>query len=256
VKTGDGRTFLLYNNAFHLENHIFWLGIENYPWERTSRKIWTILCQSAGTILDIGANSGIYSVLASVYHPGARIIAFEPQPNVYRVLQKNNAINGFSIRCELLALSDREGILPFYNYGPDTFTTENTTAGSLNRDWGKGEQSSIMVRVCRLEKYLHDQGLTMVDLMKIDVETHECEVLKGYGRMLNQHKPIIFLEIQNREIGEKIESLFPGSGYFYYRIIEGKGLGVTVKLGDSQDILNYLICPQSKQDLLNGFIVT
>ena len=59
VETEDGRRFSLYNNAFHLENHIFWLGIDGYPWERTTRRIWAELCNSSATIFDIGANSGI-----------------------------------------------------------------------------------------------------------------------------------------------------------------------------------------------------
>ena len=135
VRTAEGKKFRLYNNAFHLENHIFWLGLESYPWEQTTRRVWNRLCPVSATIFDIGANSGIYAVLAKVYNPESTVYAFEPQPNVYKVLCRNNQVNGFDIICEELALGNEEGRLPFYNYGPGTFVSENTTAGSLNRDW-------------------------------------------------------------------------------------------------------------------------
>jgi FkbM family methyltransferase len=255
VKAEDGKKFLLFNNAFHLENHIFWLGIDRYPWELMTRRIWTRLCLSADTIFDIGSNSGIYATLAKVYNSRSKVFAFEPQPNVFAVLQKNNRINGFDIRCEQLALSDTEGSLPFFNYGPDTFITENTTAGSLNRDWVTREQSSIMVDVRKLGTYLEEQGIIRIDLMKIDVETLEYEVLLGYGKYLAMHRPVLVLEIQNPDIGQKIGSLFdPGSNKFF-RIDEQAGLRRVKELGTSTGSLNYLICPVEKEKLISEFIV-
>jgi FkbM family methyltransferase len=254
VTTSDGKKFWLFNNAFHLENHIFWLGIDNYPWEQTTRQIWIKLCNSSETILDIGANSGIYSVLARVYNPDSNVIAFEPQPNVFKVLRKNNEINGFDIRCEQLALSNAAGKLPFYNYGPDTFSTENTTAGSLNKNWVTREQSSIIVEVVKLESYIDERNLARIDLMKIDVETLEYEVLTGYGSYLQSHQPVIILEIQNREIGNKIESLFESGRYTFYNIDEQLGLQETQVLGLESENLNYLLCPKAKTEQIKEFI--
>ncbi len=256
VMTGDGKAFWLFNNAFHLENHIFWLGIDGYPWERMTRRIWVKLCQSASNIFDIGANSGIYAVLAKVYQPAARVTAFEPQPNVFRVLKKNNEINGFDICCEPLALSSVEGRLPFYNYGQGTFATENTTAGSLNREWRLRDQQSIMVEVIRLEHYIEENNIPGIDLMKIDVETLEYDVLKGYGKYLGIHKPILILEIQNRDIGGRIGSLFEPETYSFYNIDEQAGLREVMKLGGSAENLNYLLCPCSKLSHIQEFLAT
>jgi FkbM family methyltransferase len=255
VRAGDGESFRLFNNAFHLENHIFWLGIDRYPWERMSRQIWERLCRSSGTIFDIGANSGIYAVLAKVNNPNSLVVAFEPQPNVYHVLRKNNQVNGFDIRCEQLALSDREGMLPFYNYGPDTFTTENTTAGSLNKQWVTRDQSSIMVAVRKLESYIEEHDIPGIDLMKIDVETLEFDVLCGYGKYLGMHRPAILLEVQNREIGERVEALFNPDQYTFYNIDEMAGLRKVTGLGASEKYLNYLLCPLTRQDQISEFIV-
>lgn len=256
VRTGDGKRFWLFNNAFHLENHIFWLGIDRYPWERMTRRIWARLCRASDTVFDIGANSGIYAILAKVYNPNSRVYAFEPQPNVFEVLLKNNRINGFDIRCECMALSDVEGRLPFYNYGADTFTTENTTAGSLNKDWVTREQSSIVVEVRKLGTYIDENDIRGIDLMKIDVETLEYNVLLGYGKYLELHQPVIILEIQDRDIGKRIESLFDGGLYAWFGIDEKEGLRRVDAPGIRTGSLNYLVCPRLKEDLIREFFVT
>ncbi len=267
VRAADGKRFYLFNNAFHLENHIFWLGIDRYPWERMTRCIWARLCPSSQTILDIGANSGIYAVLAKVYNRDSQVYAFEPQPNVFDVLMKNNRVNGFDIHCEKLALSSREGRLPFYNYGPDTFTTENTTAGSLNENWVKRDQQSILVDVKRLDNFIREENIPGVDLMKIDVETLEYDVLLGYGEYLEKHRPAIVLEIQDREIGQKLESLL-GFPCTWFNIHEERGLIEVTELGkpkqgssaagtepeNPRKNLNYLLCPPSRIEHIREFI--
>ncbi len=245
IKTNDGKQFQLYNPNFPLETEIYWQGFENYHWEKETRKTWIELCGNAKVILDIGANSGIFSLLAKVYQPTASVYAFEPQPNVYHVLRKNNAINNFDIACQEIALSDIRGILPFYNYGRDPFGKGNTTAGSLNKDWRPTKQKRIDVAVTTLDAFLIATKIKSIDLIKIDVETLEAKVLKGYAQHLLLHKAIIVLEIQNVAIGTQINRFFEGNNYSYFNIDETTGLIPTRKLGNHK-YSNYLICPSEK----------
>jgi FkbM family methyltransferase len=256
VKTKDGKHFYLFNNGFSLESTIYWSGgIDNCDWEPMTRAIWTELCKSADTIFDIGSNSGIFSVLAKVYNTNSKVYAFEPQPNIFNVLKKNNEINNFNIQYQNIALSDKEGNVPFYNYGKEAFTTENTTAGSLNKDWRIENQNSIMVVVKELKSFIEENNIKSIDLIKIDVETFEYEVLSGYGTYLNVHKPIIILEIQNRIIGKNIESLFSDTiSYSFFNIDENAGLIKVENLGWTEKNNNYLLCPESKQSYLKKFI--
>ena len=254
VKTNDGEQFYLYNNAFHLETNIFWIGIEKYDWENMTRKIWTELCKSSETIFDIGANTGIFSVLAKAYNPASRVFSFEPQPNIFYVLNKNNEVNKFDIQCENIALSDKEGTMPFYNQGSAAFTTENTTAGSLNKEWRTENQNSIMVTVKQMQKYIEEKKIKKIDLIKIDVETFEYEVLLGYGKYLQEHQPTLVLEIQDKTIGKNIESLFDIESYTYYNIDEEKGLKKTKDLGTSDKNHNYLLISKSKENLVEKYL--
>lgn len=256
IESIEGTSFWLFNNGFHLETRLFWEGFWESLWEKKSREIWIYLSKRSNVILDIGANSGIFSVLAKAYHPKAEVYAFEPQPNIFRVLKKNNKINKFNISCHPLALSNITGELPFYNTGFSTFEGNNTTHGSLNKEWRTEKQSSINVKVDRLDNFLIKQQVAKVDLVKIDVETLEYEVLKGYGSLLNKHRPILILEVQNRDIGEKVASLFDIHSYVFYWVNEGRGLHPVQSLGENtpQEHLNYLICPEEKLLLVKKFL--
>ncbi|SFT41723.1 methyltransferase, FkbM family [Algoriphagus locisalis] len=256
VKTKDGVSFFLYNNAFYWETEMFWAGFENFDYEKKTRMIWCQLAKSSQLIFDIGSNSGWFSVMAKAYNPKATVHAFEPQPNIYQVLVKNNEINRFDIHCHQVALSDTKGEFPFYNTGDQTFTTENTNHGSLNKEWRPIKQHSILVKVDRLDDLIESKQILKPDLIKIDVETLEYEVLSGYGSLLHEHKPIIILEIQDKELGLKVGSLYQSEEVRYFHIDESKGLIEVSTLGDtsSQENRNYLICPKCRQDLINPFL--
>lgn len=258
VKTRDGVSFWLYNNAFNLETGLFWSGFENSDWEKKTRYIWSELSKQSHIILDIGANTGIFSVLAKANNPKAEVHAFEPQPNVFNVLEMNNNINGFEIHCYQLALSDEIGELPFYNTGYSTFEENNTTHGSLNKEWRTEHQHSIIVQVNRLDRFLNINQTKKIELIKIDVETYEFEVLKGYGERLWIDRPVIILEIQNPDIGTNLNRLFESKDYLYYWINERKGIYTVEKLGinTNQDNLNYILCPSEKEGLVRSFYAT
>ena len=78
-------------------------------WEKESLKIWAKLSQRAQTIIDIGANTGIYSLISQNNNINAKIIAIEPVDLNYNILVKNIERNKFPILSEKIALSDKEG---------------------------------------------------------------------------------------------------------------------------------------------------
>ena len=93
---------------FHVETETFWGGIEN-GWEKESMKIWMALCKDAKVILDIGANTGIFSLVAKTINPGAEIHAFEPLEKVMEKLEYNIRLNQFDIKVSKTALSNYSG---------------------------------------------------------------------------------------------------------------------------------------------------
>lgn len=256
-RINDELDFWIYNNLFDLETKLFWEGGENSIWEKFSRIIWSHFSQVSNTIFDIGANTGIYSLYSKTYNRNAMVYAFEPQPNIFSILEKNNNINRYDILCYQLAISQESSKLPFYNTGQDTFLTKNTTVGSLNKEWRLEDQYSIMVESLRLDDFILKYDILKIDLIKIDVESYEFEVLKGYDRFLFIHRPVILVEIQNFIIGQNIYEYFVDNDYNFYWINEEVGLVEVKQLGylTKKNNWNYLLVPKEKSYLCFDFII-
>src|SRR4051794_4389930 len=101
------QSFKMVHYGYQLENELFWEGLQG--WERTSLAVWSQLCRQAKTIVDIGANTGVYALLAKTENPSARVIAFEPVERVFEKLAKNCGLNGLAIQCVRKAVSDADG---------------------------------------------------------------------------------------------------------------------------------------------------
>lgn len=216
VKVDRGRGFEMQHFGFQLENDIFWSGLFG-RWEKDSLKIWYTLAMKSDVIFDVGANTGIYSLLAKSVNPSARIFAFDPVERVHEKLVKNIAINDYDIVAERLALSNYDGQAVIYDDD-----SEHTYSVAVNKDVSVSDRllSEVSINVIRFDTYMRMNGLEGVDLIKIDVETHELEVLSGMGDYLEKFKPNILIEVLNDSIAKGIEERLNGLDYDYYEISE------------------------------------
>lgn len=68
VEVAPGTRFRIRSYANVVENDLFWAGYaKNY--ERASLAVWRDLCAGAETILDVGANTGVYALAAGALNP-------------------------------------------------------------------------------------------------------------------------------------------------------------------------------------------
>lgn len=240
VQTGRGRMFAMYHYGNEIENSVFWEGL--YGWEKISMKYWTHLCRSANVILDIGANTGLYALTAKSVNPGATVYAFEPLRQMFTKLAYNVALNPFTIHCVEKAVSDKNGRAILYETGK-----ENVAAATLNaelRQYGKLDRETE-VECITLDAFVEENHLEKVDLVKIDVETHEPQVLRGYLKHLFLHRPDFLLEVLCEDAGEQLTRLFEGRGYLYYNVNDKEGkMKQTERIGKS-DYFNYLILTEA-----------
>ena len=148
------------------------------------------------TVLDIGANIGIMTLLLSKLVSEKGIVhAFEPNPKLCETLQKTITYNQISNIClHSIALGSEEGSLklkvPKYNAG----------AASLIRNKDLTNCQTFEVSVRSLSKIVSENKISKIRLIKIDVEGFEAQVLKGGDKVLNSIRPeaIIF------ELNEKV----------------------------------------------------
>lgn len=117
-------------------------------------------------IIDAGANIGLSVAYFKQLYPAAKIIAFEPDANIFRLLQTNATTLGYNnldLRNAAVWITDTE--LEFFS--------EGSLAGSTEIDFKKNSVK-YLVKAERLKKYLeHDR----VDFLKIDVEGAENTLL-------------------------------------------------------------------------------
>jgi len=235
----DGKPFKMHNYGYqyHVENELFWGGIEN-GWEKESLMLWVKLSKIHNHVLDIGANTGIFSVITKIVNPSAKVIAFEPMPKIHDKLLYNIQLNNLDVSTTLLALSDYDGEATIY---PTSLEHVYSVTVNKKRDDITTPVHEVKINTIRLDKYIEQNKIENIDLIKIDVETHEPEVLSGMGVYLKKFKPTFLIEIQSDEIAAKIEKLIEGCDYEYYNIDENTGITKVNKLNKST-YFNYLIC--------------
>lgn len=129
---------------------------------------------SSPIIFDLGAHIGLSILYFKIKYPNSKIVAFEPNSNIFPILQENIECNNLKyIELHNIALGNAEETRSFYidNSGNDSFST-----GSFNKDAWNGTQSTIKINVkCeKISKYVTQD----VDIFKMDIEGAETEVLK------------------------------------------------------------------------------
>lgn len=245
VPVGKAGKFKIKHYGYQVENEIFWKGLTN-GWEKESIKLWIKLCEKAGTIIDIGANTGVYSLIAKTVSPLSKVYAFEPVARVFDKLKENIELNHFDIIAIDAAVSDSDGTAIFYD-----IPAEHVYSVTINKNLNSPDTKTIETKVqtITLNSFIRNNGIKKIDLMKIDVETHEPEVLEGFSDYLMEFRPALLIEILNDEVGNRVNDLVRNAGYLYFNIDENGAVRRVDKILKS-DYYNYLLCDSKTASIL------
>lgn len=241
VKIDSTHSFLINHYGYEIENEIFWRGLSG-GFENISMGFWVKLCEKANIIFDIGANTGVYSLLAKCLNSNAQVFAFEPVERVYEKLITNIKLNNYDVTCVNKAVSNNDGIATIY----DTLT-EHIYSVTVNKNLNSPDTlvKAIEIKTIKLKTFIEENKIHKIDLIKIDVETHEPEVLEGFDTYLDKFRPTLIIEILNDEVGQRVENSLKDKDYLYFNIHENAGSVRQVEHITKSDEYNYLIC--SKQ---------
>lgn len=240
----DKYHFKINHYGYQLENELFWKGLTN-GWEKVSMQLWIQLSNESSVIIDIGANTGIYSLVSKSVNKKADVFAFEPVRRVCDKLRANAQLNQFDIKIFEFALSNNDGHAIIYDA-----PTEHVYSVAVNKNIAEINNAiETKIEIKKLSSFIKEQNIKHIDLIKLDVETHEPEVLEGMEEYLQKYKPTWLIEILNDEVGYKVQQLIKDIDYLYFNINEiGKPRQVAeIK---KSDFYNYLICsPQVAKQL-------
>ncbi len=235
--------------GFSIENKLFWYGVGNkMNWEKQSTELWAEIAKKSNVILDIGANTGYYSLLAKAVNPDCKVYGFEPIPHIFNWYLENCKINNFDINCYNLAISDIKGENTIYMAN----TNQNVYSASLIEQFAISHSSDKVHPLCinstSLENFIEDNNIESINLIKVDVEGLEIKVLKGMGNFLSKYKPSMLIEVLSDEIGLELSQLLNPLNYHFY-ILDKLGLPIKTDRISANDN-NFFICQKEVSEQL------
>lgn len=145
--------------------------------------------KSTDTLVDIGANSGVFSVLAAKVKK-ASVLAFEPVPRTFERLISNIQLNALSdtVICINKGLSSSSGELSF------TTAHDATNHVCSNQEEVDG---FVKVLVSTLDDEIEHYAINPT-VLKIDVEGYEYFVLEGASKVLSAESlNVILIELND-----------------------------------------------------------
>jgi len=161
-------------------------GAETVPFseiyvDRVYDQIAEFIPKRDWTVLDLGANAGVFSALQA--RRGARVYAFEPNPASFRHLLETVRANGYSNVTPFNCAVGRE-------HGAARLVDDNcSVTGTVSMAGEEGE--GVAVEVVGLDEIVPGLGIDRIDLMKIDTEGAEFEILSGAIETLSKVERIM-----------------------------------------------------------------
>ncbi|WP_168176273.1 FkbM family methyltransferase [Novosphingobium sp. PC22D] len=187
---GDNKFFVFSDDA-GLAPHLIFDGY----WEFWLTRYFAEMIQPGDTVIDIGANVGYYSVLAAELVSGTgRVVAIEPNPEVYALLARNMGVNGFASRSEArnfaLSFAGGTGSLPFFVPKGEPKNGRFVVEGE-SIDFLSDHGAVFQVELGGLLANDFDR----IDFIKIDVEGAEIAVLDHIRPLVERFHPKVVCEV-------------------------------------------------------------
>jgi FkbM family methyltransferase len=170
----------------------------------------------AQTVIDLGANAGFYTMKIKQDNPQAKVIAVEPNPDVFELLQMNIELNNLSdiITVNKAVCCDSEEII--FKTVDQASVLGGKYLGELNKSkfpWLKEEMiKSFKVKCICLSSLLVDNAINQVDILKLDVQDMELEIIESSLAVLNKVKRIV-IEPHRDETKDKLVKLLSNNGF-------------------------------------------
>jgi len=171
------------------------------------------------TVVDIGANRGMFTLYASrLVGISGKVFSFEPNPHSLKQLTReleSNSINNVTIHP--YGVSNEATTLELYV--PFTNSGEGTFAKALE---SQVDRYKVEAKLVAGDTMLNDEQPALI---KIDVEGYECHVIEGLSETLNRHHPIIIMEIVSEHLlscgsnVQKLVQMMKCFGYVGYQLL-------------------------------------
>lgn len=189
-------------------------------WDEKSRFALNLFCKIAKEcdhVIDIGANTGLFSLAVATLKPSLRVESYEIVPDVFATLYKNicrnNLLRTITPSCKGIGLTGTFHKMPFK-------CKDSSLPSSFSTNWSftKG----VDIPFISLDEMIYRFTRSKKILIKIDVEGTEDKIFKNAQKFLSVFKPDILCEIQTWAQDTKlVQKVFKELSYFFYNIQDG-----------------------------------
>ena len=213
VTNTHGRQYWIYKDDSFYQQRIASAG----PYQKKNLIRLRDLKPNARTIIDVGANIGMNSIEYATW--GKTVHAFEPTPQTYSMLERTvalaqgqtdakgwypdtSSVTGFAdstvsgtIHTHQVALSSAPGtskiIIKKDNAGHNYLDNLHLPTRTGQIRTRPTEPPTETVQLKTLDSY----GFEDVDIIKVDVEGHEFDVVRGAEQTILKYHPVVQLEM-------------------------------------------------------------
>lgn len=176
-------------------------------------------------VIDVGAHAGEFTKLFSSLAPQGQVYSFEPGSYARSILTRVVSVRGLkNVSIQPVGLSDKPATetlhMPLKDSGSIGFGLSHV-GDDKNVDARDTVEEKIVL--VTLDNFVAQQKLTRVDFIKIDVEGWELRALEGARKTIEQHHPVLMLEMVDRflsragDSAQKMWDFLKAQGYDIYR---------------------------------------
>ena len=212
--------------------------------------------EAKGDFLDVGANTGLYSLLAAAANPALQTVAFEPVPTVRTLMHRNlnaNAELANRIDVSALALSNLPGRATIYEHvNPVGFVP---TSSTLESEFNELDSEPIEIDVSTLDLWSKNpEGASgnssaregrRLDFRKIDVERHEKQMFEGSMDIFSRDRPLIIVELLAAADFAFFKAFMTRFGYIDLALFPGEARRLDT-LQFEPNAWNHVLCPAER----------
>ena len=207
-------------------------------------EVFAVLAREADVVFDIGAYTGLFTLVAASVNGDAKVHAFEIVPAVYKALfdncVRNNVLRRATLHHEGIGRAEGTVRMPYDSRGsalPDFYSSRLVFEQGVD----------VPLRSLDSLQGLRFDGARV--LVKIDVEGTESEVFRYGQELLRTARPDILCEVlQGQADGQHLERLLEPAGYRYY-LVGQKGLRQAEELRPDPRFRDWLFTARGPEEL-------
>ncbi len=239
IEIAQGIRLCLPEQLRHISTYVF---LEQENWFEDEADFIARVAEPAGRMLDIGSSFGFYALsYAHAAGPGSRVWAFEPTPQACALLRESIRLNQLN-QVTLLQAA----------IGAESGRCRLTSAASSELNRIDAERGTLDVAMASLDALDAEHAFGAVDFIKLDVEGHEAQVVRGGRAFFALRSPLVMLEIKAAdEVDYAAASMLEELGYALYRLVPGLGVLTPFDKEEADPyLLNLFACKADRAERL------